>query len=102
MKNEYIETHFVENPSWKKYFLSKFPDWTAETWKENVCKLFVENGYTCEILKYKHVNAVKYATLYDPKGEDIAQMRDLATSDAVEQLLIHVICDHIVDFNTFK
>ena len=98
----HIENHFFENRHWKKYFIANFPEYSADTWEQDVWSLLERNGYRYEIEMYRGINAVKYITLYDPTGDDIAQMRDIATSDALQQFLIHIICDHIVDFNTFK
>lgn len=97
----HIEAHFIENPSWKKYFLKHFPDYSADTWEQDVWSLFERNGYHYHIEMYKRINAVKYITLFTPSEDDIAQMRDIATSDALQQFLIHIICDHVVDFNKF-
>jgi len=102
MQLTYIENHFLENKHWKKYFIANFPEYSTDTWVQDVWSLFERNGYRYEIEMYRGINAVKYITLFDPTGYDVAQMRDLATSDALQQFLIHIICDHIVDFNTFK
>lgn len=101
MKREWIENHFIENFAWKNYFLKHFPNYNPETWVEDVWSLFERNGYHYHIEMYKRINAVKYITLFTPSEDDIACMCDLATSSALQQLLIHVICDHVIDFNTF-
>lgn len=102
MKIEYIKNHFISNQNWRNLFLSKFPNFNPEEYVKDAWSIFNENGYTYKIDMYKTMNAVKYITLFDKDGNDIFQMRDLATSNALEQFLINIICDHIVDFNEFK
>lgn len=108
MKKEHIENHFITNPYWKQLFLKHFPDWTPETWTEDAWSIFVKNGYKCEIEMMGIDNAVKEITLYDTKVIDenndgwITGIRWVTKDVAVEQLLIHVICDFMVNFTKFE
>jgi len=110
MEKTYIENHFLINPFWKTYFLSKFPKWTVEKYIKNAWSLFESNGYRYEINRYSDnpdsnlYNAVKYIDLFsdDTDKSFIVGRGDVTYDSAVEQLLIMVICDYHVDFKTFK
>lgn len=108
MKQEYIEEHFRTNLSWKEYFLSKYPNYSPKTWTEDAWKLFKDNGYTYSLHRYsdnpesKVYDSIKCITLVDSNGEDVIGYMDTHISQALEQLLITVICNFDVDFTKFK
>lgn len=108
IKQEHIENHFIINLYWKKYFLSKYPNYSQKTWTEDAWKLFEDNGYTYELERYsnnktsKLYSAIKCITLIDSNGEDVIGYMDTHINSALEQLLISVICNFDVDFTKFK
>lgn len=113
LEKHHIEEHFIINPVWKNYFLSKFPNWTPETWVENVWSLFETNGYRYEIERYSNnpdstlYQAIKCVDLFGPDTSEcedgfIVGYGDSHETSALEQMLLNVICNFDVDFNTFK
>ena len=107
LKKEHIEGQFRCNSIWKNIFLSKYPNWSVDTWTEDVWKLFKDNGYTYEIERYSNnpessvYCAVKSCDLFY-KGEFIIGYGDSHITSCLEQLLIGVICNFEIDFNTLK
>lgn len=107
LNNEHIENHFICNSIWKDIFVSKYPNWTADTWTDNVWKLFEDNGYTYEIETYsdnpnsKLFGAVKSCDLFY-LNEFVIGYGDSRIENCLEQLLINVICNFDIDFNTLK
>lgn len=108
IKKEHIEEHFIINPYWKEYFLSKFPNWTTDNWTNDVWSLFKDNGYRYELERYSNnpesglYSAIKCISLIDSNDEEIIGYGNVTESSALEQLMINVICNFDVDFNTFK
>lgn len=113
LNKSHIERHFVINRSWKTLFLKYFPNWTVETWTDDVWSIFEDNGYRYEIERYSDnpessvYCAVRCVDLFGPPTEEnedgfIIGVGDSHISSAVQQMLIRVICNFEVDFNTFK
>lgn len=113
IKKEHIQTHFVINRTWKALFLKYFPEWTAETWAEDVWSIFENNGYRYEIERYsnnpdsKLYCAVRCVDLFGPDKSEcsdgfVVGYGDSNISSAVEQMLINVICNFDVDFTKFN
>jgi len=107
MTQDNIDTHFRINPSWERYFHTKEFSYTPENYIEKAWALFVNNGYRYELERFsnnpnsKVYTAIKCIDLYH-NDEFIVGRERVNESQALEQLLIMVICDFEVDFNTFK
>jgi len=102
-----INTHFRTNRSWKALFERHYPAYTPKTYVENAWKIFEDNGYRYEMERYSNrpesrvYHAVKSIDLF--KGDEFIVGRgDVYDGWALEQLIIMVVCDHEVDFETFK
>jgi hypothetical protein len=58
IKKEHIEQHFIINRDWKALFISKFPNWTNETWERDVLSIFEANGYRYDIQIIQILNCI--------------------------------------------
>jgi len=107
LTQEHIDNQFIENRSWQKYFLSKHPIYEPKYYIELAWNLFVKNGYSYELERFsnnpesKVYTAIKSIDLYH-RAEFIVGYTMVNEFQALEQLLIMVICEHEVDFNKFK
>jgi len=102
-----IDNHFLGNRSWRALFERHYKSYTPEDYIAKAWKLFEDNGYTTELERYsdrpesKVYTAIKCIDLLHD-GELIVGRMNVHESQALTQLLLMVICDHEVDFNTFK
>lgn len=102
-----IDNHFISNRSWRALFERHYKVYTPEDYIDKSWKLFQDNGYAVEFERYSNnPNSKVYTALksidMSHNGEFVVGRVQVNEYDALEQLLIMVICDHEVDFNTFK
>lgn len=124
LTQENIDNHFLANRVWKEIFLSKYPNYTPETYIQNAWELFQQNGYYIEFERLskdpenkKGLYNVVRANLYNKAlintnvdydeeeynldgfvvGTDWIQERD-----HIQQLVIWCICDFEIDVTTLK
>lgn len=107
LTQDHVDEHFRTNRIWKILFDKHHQEYTPKNYVEKSWNIFEKNGYTYVIERYSDnpssnvYQAVKEISLYH-KDEFIVGRCQVHIDSALEQLLIMVICDFEVDFNTFK